>query len=116
MIVIGNKPPVLDATVHWFIYRGLPDNNIILIINQQDILENLPEGLGNKFEYDDKLLNTPLALNILRTVKESKVTHLKGNVISGLVLIGVTPDEIIQLIKDDIFPLIVSVLPLLVLF
>ena len=91
-MLIGNKPPPLDAIIHWFIYRGLTQVNSIIIINEQKIIEKLKKRRkGVKtFNYSDEFLTTQLALSILKTVKDKEITILNGEVISGAIIPGKT--------------------------
>jgi hypothetical protein len=100
MMVIGNEPPVLDAIVHWFIYRGFQNINHILILNEPKIIEKYRQKEHVEFVYEDNLISVDLAMRILKQVKESKIVILSGSVVSGLILCGDTLDEVLKKIND----------------
>jgi hypothetical protein len=110
LIAIGNgdKPPVLDTTIHWFIYRGLTDVNVILLLNVElndaKFVDKLPSDRINSFQYSENLFNTTMALDLLQSLKTSglKPTILDGNAIKGIVILGNSVTEIIDQLKDII--------------
>jgi hypothetical protein len=104
LIAIGNgdNPPVLDTTIHWFIYRGLTDVNVILLLNEEKLIDKFPKDKINRYEYSENLLNTNMALNILQSLNSSGLqpTILDGNAIKGLMILGNSVVEIIDQLKE----------------
>ena len=102
MMVIGKYPPAMGATLHWFIYRGLPEINGIIILEDKDILEKFRSGSFSELVYNDGIINVDLALRILRSVKNSNVTLLFGSIINGIIITGNTMDDAFELLEINL--------------
>ena len=102
MMVIGNKPAANGTVLHWFIYRGLPEINAIIILEDQEILERFNTGAFSKLVYKDGIMNVDLAIKVLKFVKESNITLLFGSIINGIILVGKTMNDTYDLLKINI--------------
>jgi hypothetical protein len=90
MMVIGNDPPASDAVLHWFIYRGFPNINGVINIDNSDIFEEFLNNKQLNFPNIDLIthhLDLASTMNILKSLKESSILLLKN---SGVLATGRT--------------------------
>ncbi len=99
LMVIGNAPPASDAVLHWFIYRGLPWINGIININDSEIFKRFSSCSYPVVEDNKNILNTELALNILKCIKTSEISLLKWQ---GILIVGKTISETYDIFKKDL--------------
>lgn len=99
MMVIGNLPPINEAIIHWFIYRGFNEINNVIIINNLEIFELFKSGSYPELVYKDGVINTNFALNILKVVKNSKIVLLNGSIILGVLITGKSLDEVYDILN-----------------
>lgn len=90
LMVIGNGPPVSDATIHWFIYRAYPKINGIIFIDNNQILEHFRTSSFPELLLKDEILDVRLALEILEILKKSEIILMNGNHVRGILIVGKT--------------------------
>ena len=101
MMVIGTEPPANDASIHWFIYRGLPEVNGIIVIDDSEIFERFKAGGFSMVENNDEILNLNLALEILKCIRDSEISLIDTRDLKGIVIRDRTLAGAFNLFKNN---------------
>ncbi len=105
LMVIGNEPPASDATIHWFIYRGLPWINGVINVNNSEIVECFQNSQYSRVNLVGKMFNTNLALEILRLAKTSEIIILEGQ---SVLVVGKTLSDVFNSLDYNLKKLLKS--------
>jgi hypothetical protein len=102
MMVIGTEPPADDASIHWFVYRGLPEVNGIIVIDDLDIFNKFEAGSFATVTNDDEILHLDLALEILKCVKDSEISLIDIRGFKGIIIREKTISGAYNLFKKNL--------------
>jgi len=102
MMVIGNEPPAENATLHWFMYRGLKNINGIMIIEDEKYLKYFQMASLPTITNQDEILNLNVALEILKMAKDSNITVLNCKSIRGILVFGKTLKDAYDLFERNV--------------
>ncbi len=102
LVVIGNEAPTPKTSLHWFIYRGLPEVNSIIMLEDREILEKFQTGKFPKVTQTKGVVDIDLALEIIKSAKSSEISLIIGDNIQCVLTVGKTLEHVYNLIKTNL--------------